>query len=99
VSFIATTTLVAGNAALVLVNRSFSTSLGAAFLGRNNMLWWVMGTTAAVLALAILVPPLARLFRFGPLHLNDLGIALAGGLLVLLVIEAGKRFARLKAGG
>ncbi len=96
---LAFTTLVAGNAALVLANRSFSTSLGTAFLGRNQVLWWVMGTTAAVLALAILVPPLARLFRFGPLHLNDLGIALAGGLVVLLVIEAGKRFARLKAGG
>jgi Ca2+-transporting ATPase len=93
------TTLVISNAALVLVNRSFSAALGTALGARNRVLWWVMGTTGVVLAAAILLPPLADLFRFGPLHLPGLGIALACGLAVLLLGEAGKRLVRLQAGG
>lgn len=93
------TTLVIGNAALVLVNRSFSAALGTALGARNRVLWWVMGITGVVLAAAILLPPLASLFRFGPLHLPGLGIALACGLAVLLLGEAGKRLVRLQAGG
>jgi Ca2+-transporting ATPase len=84
-------TLVATNFGLVLVNRSFSASLVAAFRQPNGAIWWVLGTTAAILGAAFLVPPLRDLFRFGALHGHDLAIALLAGLVALLVLEAAKR--------
>ena len=61
-------TLVATNAGLVLVSRSFSASVIAAFRRPNPALWWVLGTTGGILGAAMLIPPLRALFRFGPLH-------------------------------
>jgi Ca2+-transporting ATPase len=84
-------TLVATNFGLVLVNRSFSASLVAAFRQANRALWWVLGTTAAILGAAFLIPPLRDLFRFGPLHGHDLAFALVVGLIVLVALEGAKR--------
>ena len=78
---------------------SFSAALGTALGARNRVLWWVMGAAGAVLAAAILLPPLAGLFRFGPLHLSGLAIACGCGLAILVLGEAGKRLVNLKAGG
>ena len=41
--------LVATNAGLVLVNRSESRSLLAAFRQHNPALWWMLGATSAIL--------------------------------------------------
>ncbi len=93
-------TLVATNFGLVLVNRSFGASLVAAFRQPNRALWWVLGTTAAMLGAAFLIPPLRDLFRFGPLHGHDLAIALSAGLVALLALEGAKRpFWRFYGGG
>jgi Ca2+-transporting ATPase len=88
---LAFTSLAATNAGLVLVNRSFSASIANAFRLTNRALWAVAGGTATILALAINVPALSGIFRFGTLHVHDLAIALgcAAGLIVML--EAGKR--------
>jgi len=84
-------TLIATNFGLVLVNRFFSASLVAAFRQANRALWWVLGTTAAILGAAFLIPPLRDLFRFGPLHGHDLAFALVAGLIVLVALEGAKR--------
>ena len=84
-------TLVATNAGLVLVSRSFSASVMAAFRRPNPALWWVLGTTGGILGAAMLIPPLRALFRFGPLHGHDIAIALAAGLIALGVLELAKR--------
>ncbi|MGD5450924.1 cation transporting ATPase C-terminal domain-containing protein, partial [Xanthomonas citri pv. citri] len=73
--------------ALVLVNRSFSASLVSAFSRPNSALVWIFVTVALVLATALLWPPASSLFRFGPLHADDLMITLGAGLLVLTVLE------------
>ena len=73
--------------ALVLVNRSFSASLVSAFFRPNPALAWIFVVVALVLATALLWPPASSLFRFGPLHADDLMITLGAGLLVLTVLE------------
>jgi Ca2+-transporting ATPase len=83
--------LVAANLGLVLVNRSLSASVFAAFTRPNAALWWVIAATVAILAGVILFPPARALFHFGPLHGDDVVVALAAGLLALLLLELSKR--------
>ena len=83
--------LVATNFGLVLVNRSRGASLLAAFRRRNGALWWVSGATAAILLGIVSFEAARDLFRFGPLHLDDLALALGSGLAVLLLFEFAKQ--------
>ena len=80
--------LVFTNVGLVLVNRSFSASLLSAFRGTGIVLWGVVGTAATLLVLAVTWPPAEALFRFGPLHPDDLSISLIGGIFVLIALDA-----------
>ncbi|SCB28886.1 Ca2+-transporting ATPase [Bradyrhizobium yuanmingense] len=73
--------------ALVLVNRSFSASFLSAFFRPNAALLWIFLLIALVLATALFWPPASGLFRFGPLHLDDLMITLGAGVLVLTALE------------
>src|SRR5579883_1992340 len=91
--------LVAANLGLVLVNRSQCPSLRAAFRRQNPALWWVAGVTAAVLAGLVSFPPARALFHFGPLHPDDVALALGSGVFVLLVLEAIKARWRPYASG
>jgi Ca2+-transporting ATPase len=84
--------LVAANLGLVLVNRSLSASVFAAFTRPNAALWWVVAATAAILAGVILFPPARELFHFGPLHGDDITVAVTTGLIVLLLLELTKIF-------
>ena len=79
--------LVLINASLILVNRSFSASLLAALVRPNASLWILLSGVAALLAVALTWPPAMDLFRFGPLHLDDLGLSLLAGAAVLVALE------------
>jgi P-type Ca2+ transporter type 2C len=83
--------LVATNLGLVLVNRSLGASIFAALTRPNAALWWVVAATAAILAGVILFPSARELFHFGPLHGDDLVVALACGLASLLLLELAKK--------
>ena len=83
--------LVATNLGLVLVNRSLGASIFAAFTRPNAALWWVVLAAAAILAGAILFPPARELFHFGPLHGDDITVALACGLITLLLLDLAKQ--------
>jgi Ca2+-transporting ATPase len=65
-----------------------------AFTRPNAALWWIVGTAASLLVLAVTWPPAERLFSFGPLHADDLGVTLAAGVSVLVVVEVLKPFWR-----
>nr|WP_249789850.1 cation-translocating P-type ATPase [Bradyrhizobium sp. BRP20] len=78
--------------ALVLVNRSFSASFLSAFFRPNAALLWIFLLIALVLATALFWPPASGLFRFGPLHVDDLMITLGAGVLVLTALELLKPF-------
>ena len=82
--------LVLSFVSLVLVNRSFSTSLWAAVRRPNPALAWVLLVIATLLAVALVSPWARALFRFGPLHAGELAVALAVGVVVLVVLEAMK---------
>ena len=72
---------------LILINRSFSTSIIVAFRRPNPALAWILLTVAAILALSLLWKPASDTFRFGPLHVDDLAWTLAAGLALLMVLE------------
>ena len=81
------TSLVLINVGLILVNRSFSSSLLIAVRRPNSFLWFLLALVAAVLAAALTWPPAMALFRFGPFHIDDLAVSVAAGFGLLLVME------------
>jgi Ca2+-transporting ATPase len=86
--------LVLSITSLILVNRSFSVSFMVAIRRPNATLAWIMSAVAVILALSLLVPTVRALFRFGPLHYDDLGLTLSAAAAVLIVLELGKSFWR-----
>ncbi len=87
-------TLVLVIVALIFANRSFSTSLKKALLRPNRALIWVLAMVVSVLSLALLVPFVRDLFRFGPVEPLHAAVALATGLVALVSAEQLKRFLR-----
>lgn len=79
--------LVIAIVALILVNRSTNASLVKAVLRPNPALAITIPAVAAMLA-GSLSPSFRDLFRFGPLHANDLTLSLGVGLAVLVVSES-----------
>ncbi|TXH37861.1 MAG: cation-translocating P-type ATPase [Rhodospirillaceae bacterium] len=75
------------NVGLILVNRSFSSSLWSAISRRNPMLWAVMGLALPLLLAAITWTPAEQLFQFGPLHLDDLAVCLGTTAILVAVLE------------
>ncbi|HWA88761.1 MAG TPA: cation-translocating P-type ATPase [Rhizomicrobium sp.] len=86
------TVLVLMNIGLILVNRSFGSSLSDALLRPNLMLWVLVAAVLSVLATALYWRPAQVLFHFGPLHSDDLMACLAAGAGLIMLLEAGKRF-------
>jgi Ca2+-transporting ATPase len=75
---------------LIFVNRSFSSSLREAFTRPNQALVLVVIFVIAVLALSLTWPTAAALFRFGPLHGDDLAITVGAAIASLVVLELSK---------
>lgn len=86
--------LIVAIVSLILLNRSFSSSLLTAFRRPNPMLVWILLTVVGILGLSLLWPFARNLFRFGPLHWDDLGLILAAGGMVLVALEWLKPFWR-----
>ncbi len=93
------TTLVLMNLGLIVVNRSFRSSLSEALLRPNTTLWILVAAVLLVLTAALYWAPAQRLFHFGPLHLDDLSICLAAGAGLIGLLELGKRFTVTRMGG
>jgi P-type Ca2+ transporter type 2C len=79
--------------ALILVNRSFGTSLIEAFTRKNITLRFVIGAVAATLALTLVIPVLRNLLKFGTPDWKYTVGALALGTVLLIVLELLKPFA------
>ena len=82
------TSLVLINMGLILVNRSFKSSLVRAFLRPNRSLWILLGSVTAFLAIAVFWRPAQLLFHFGQLHWDDLAVCMVAGFFSLLLLEA-----------
>ena len=86
--------LVLGIFSLILVNRSFSSSLIVALVRPNAALVSILLGVFVTLGLCLTVPPVRELFRFGSLHLDDLALTVASALLILVALELLKPFWR-----
>ncbi len=86
--------LVASILALILVNRSFSTSLLQALDRGNSALRYVFAAVVAISALIAFVPQIQTLLRFGHLRPIDFGIAVAVGAALFVILELLKPFAK-----
>jgi Ca2+-transporting ATPase len=82
------TSLVLINMGLILVNRSFESSLARALLQPNRALWILLGGVLSLLGVAVYWQPAQSLFHFGRLHWNDLAVCLAVGAVSLVGLEA-----------
>lgn len=79
--------LVMSIVALILVNRSASASLLKAIRRPNRALAIVLPLVVLMLAATLVIPFISTLFRFGPLHVDDLLITFGAGVVVLVVLE------------
>jgi Ca2+-transporting ATPase len=75
---------------LIFVNRSFTSSLIEAFTRPNRTLLVIIIFVAATLAISLAWPAAASLFRFGPLHGDDITITVGAALISLLLLEISK---------
>ncbi|MGX4805823.1 cation-translocating P-type ATPase [Bradyrhizobium guangdongense] len=75
---------------LIFVNRSFSTSLVEALTRPNRTLAIIVVFVTSVLALSLMWPAAADLFRFGPLHADDLAATAVVALISLVLLELSK---------
>ena len=93
---LAFTALIVANLGLILTNRSWSRTAAAMVRVRNPALWWVTGGAAAFLALVLSVPSAREVFRFSPVHPDDLAICVVVGLVPVVLFEIFKtrRFPR-----
>ena len=82
------TSLVLINMGLILVNRSFESSLARALLQPNRALWILLGGVLSLLGVAVYWQPAQSLFHFGKLHWNDLAVCMAVGAVSLVGLEA-----------
>lgn len=79
---IAFATLVLGNLALILVNRSWSLSVWQALIQRkNSTIKWLLGGASLVLVLMISIAPVAAVFNLAPLSLANWAIAFTAAIL------------------
>jgi Ca2+-transporting ATPase len=86
--------LIAEILALILVNRSFSASLRDALRRQNAALRYVLAAVATVTALILFVPPAQRLLKFEAIAWSDMVLALALGVLLLVLLERAKQVVR-----
>jgi Ca2+-transporting ATPase len=73
-------TLVVGNLALILVNRSWRLPVWRTFQQRHNpTLKWILGGAALLLVAVLSVPGLRHAFNFGPITLAQWCVAIVAG--------------------
>ncbi len=87
-------TLVCGNLALILANRSSHLTSVELLTRPNAAQWWIFGGTLAALAAALYVPVAAQVFRFEALAAADLALAAAAGFISVAWYDAYKLLRR-----
>jgi P-type Ca2+ transporter type 2C len=80
-------TLVVCNLGMIFSNRSLTKSSITMLREENVAFRWVMTGTIVVISLILIVPFFKHLFRFGTIPLGDTFLALAGGLLTIILME------------
>jgi Ca2+-transporting ATPase len=84
------TALIIANIGLILTNRSWTRTIWSTLLSPNTALWWVLGGAVFFLSVVLYNPFLQGLFHFSTLHLDDVIICLAAGVISILWFEGFK---------
>jgi Ca2+-transporting ATPase len=88
-------TLVIGNLALILVNRSWHLSIWHSMRERSNpTVKWILGGAGGLLVLLLSVPALRAAFNLGPMQPLDWGVAVVAGFLGVAWFEVYKALSR-----
>jgi P-type Ca2+ transporter type 2C len=87
---LAFTALIIANLGLILANRSWSQTIATMLRVRNRALWWVASAALVFLVIILSVPAAREVFRFSPVHVDDLVICVTAGLIPVLFFEAFK---------
>jgi P-type Ca2+ transporter type 2C len=93
------TTLIVANLGLILSNRSWDRTVFETLRTPNRALWWVVGSSLALLAIVLYVPAVRQLFRMAPQHPADILIALTAGVSTIAGFEVIKIVTRSRANG
>ncbi|MBF0408158.1 MAG: cation-translocating P-type ATPase [Candidatus Riflebacteria bacterium] len=81
------TTLIVANLFLIIVNRSWKRSAFASLMVPNPAQWFILIGGGVFLGVILYVPFFQKLFKFMPLHLNDISICVFAGILSLVWFE------------
>ena len=84
------TVLIAANVFLTLVNRSFYYSIFTTLKYKNNMVFYIIFITIAIVALLLYVKPLTIFFEFEKLNPSQLMICISVGFLSVIWFEVVK---------
>jgi P-type Ca2+ transporter type 2C len=88
---LAFTTLMIGNLALILVNRSWRLSMWRSLAWRKNRtLAWILGAASMLLVVLLTVPALRTAFHFGAISWGEALVALFAGFIGVAWFEAYK---------
>jgi Ca2+-transporting ATPase len=88
------TTLVVAFMAIILTNRSWTTTTLGSLRSPNTALWWVIGGTSVFLALVLITPFTQRMFHFKPLHTADLVMSVLAGTVCVAWFDGLKIYRR-----
>jgi Ca2+-transporting ATPase len=87
--------LLLGNLGLIVAHRAHASGLLRSFRVPNPAFWAVLLGASGLLSLVLGLPPLRRIFGFGPLHVDDLAISAALTVaLVLGLVSTGRMWTR-----
>ncbi|MGV7234783.1 MAG: cation-translocating P-type ATPase [Nitrosomonadaceae bacterium] len=79
--------LVVANFGLIMINRSFSTTIVTTLARPNRALWFMFAATITLLSAALFIVPIRELFYFGPVHTTTIGFAIVIGCAVMIILE------------
>jgi P-type Ca2+ transporter type 2C len=91
--------LVVAFVAIILANRSWTCSLLGSLTRPNSALWWVLGGTGVLLAVALYLPTVQRFFHFAAVRGVDLLLACGAGFVSILWFEGVKLVRRRRSPG
>lgn len=90
-------TLVLANLGLIVANLSWTRSILSVLRDGNKALWWVLVGALTFLAVALYVPTVRDVFRFGVLGPRDIATSFIAAALGVLWFEALKALRNRKA--
>ena len=88
--------LIMTNLFLILTNRSWSMNILETFKDKNPYLWFIVGGALTILLLALNVPFLQEIFKFGQLTFADFGLILFAAALSVFWFEIIKMLGKYK---